>query len=61
MWAVAPGFMATNLGHDEEGWKRMGVQDSSVAGKTICGVIGGKRDLDVGTLVRDYDSPILPW
>lgn len=53
--------MTTNVGHNEEGWENMGAQDPSVAGKTIRGVIEWKRDLDVGKLVRDYDSPILPW
>jgi NAD(P)-dependent dehydrogenase (short-subunit alcohol dehydrogenase family) len=61
VWAVAPRFMATNVGHDEEGRKKLGAQNPSVAGKTICGVIEGKSDFDMGKLVRDYDSLILPW
>lgn len=24
-WAVAPRYMATNVGHDEEGWKNTGI------------------------------------
>ncbi|CAG8908984.1 unnamed protein product [Penicillium egyptiacum] len=61
VWAVAPGLLATSLGGDTELLKRLGAQDPKVGGETIRRVVEGKREKDVGKVVREYVSPIQPW
>lgn len=62
VWAVAPGFLATGLGGDAERLKQMGAGDPRVGGDAILGVVEGKRDADVGKVVREYgDSNVQPW
>lgn len=61
VWAVAPGFLATSLGGNQALLKKLGAQDPSIGGETIRRVVEGKRDEDVGKVVREYESPIQPW
>lgn len=61
VWAIAPGFLATGLIQDSEHMKKMGAGDASLGGTAIVGVVEGKRDSDVGKVVREYDTPIQPW
>lgn len=62
VWAVAPGFLATGLGGDPELLKRLGAGEPSLGGKALCGVVEGKRDGDVGRVVREYgDERVQPW
>ena len=61
VWAIAPGFLATGFISGPELMKKMGAGDASIGGVVICGVVEGKRDADVGKVVREYDSPIQPW
>ncbi|TVY85264.1 Short-chain dehydrogenase/reductase tropE [Lachnellula suecica] len=62
VWCVAPGFLATDLGGNKELLKKMGAKDPKLGGETIRAVIEGKRDTDVGRVVREYLSPpIQPW
>ncbi|TVY53624.1 Short-chain dehydrogenase/reductase tropE [Lachnellula cervina] len=61
VWAVAPGLLATSLGGDTELLRKLGAQEPSVGGDIIRGVIEGKRDADVGNVVREYLTPIQPW
>jgi len=61
VWAVAPGLLATSLGGNTEVLKKLGAQEPSIGGDVIRGVIEGKRDADVGSVVREYSTPIQPW
>lgn len=61
VWAIARGLLATNLGGDPDFLKRLGAKDHKVGGEAIRGVIEGKRDADVGKVVREYQTPIQPW
>lgn len=59
IWAVSPGFLATKLGGDQEGNKKMGAADPALGGSFIKDIIEGKRDADVGkAITRDG---IQPW
>lgn len=62
VWAVAPGFLATGLGGDTEALKARGAGEPRLGGKAIRGVVEGKRDGDVGRVVREYgDTNVIPW
>lgn len=61
VWAVAPGFLATGLGGEQEMLKKLGAQDPSVGGQSVRKVVEGERDGDAGKIVRNYDSPVQPW
>lgn len=62
VWAVAPGFLATGLGGDSEALKSRGAGEPRLGGEAIRGVVEGKRDGDVGKVVREYgDTDIVPW
>lgn len=61
VWAVAPGLLATSLGGNTELLKKLGAQDPKIGGETIRRIVEGKRDEDVGKVVREYLSPIQPW
>lgn len=53
VWAISPGFLATGLGGvGKEQLLKMGAQEPSVGGQFIRDVIQGKRDQDVGKVVR---------
>jgi hypothetical protein len=61
VWVVAPGFLATSLSGNTERLNKLGAQEPSIGGDIIHGVIEGKRDADVGSVVREYLTPIQPW
>lgn len=53
VWAISPGFLATGLGGvGKEQLLRMGALDPSVGGHFIRDVVQGKRDQDVGKVIR---------
>ncbi|KAL2213863.1 NAD(P)-binding protein [Sarocladium strictum] len=60
VWAVSPGFLATNL-HDSGagGLSKLGAQDPSVGANVVRSVVEGHHDQDVGKIVRI--SSIQPW
>lgn len=59
VFAISPGFLATGLaGVGAEALKKMGAGDPSIGGKFIKDVVDGKRDADVGKVIRvDSDQP----
>lgn len=60
VWAVSPGFLATGLGGiGAEKLKAMGALDPSVGGETVRDVVEGKRDTEVGKVVRR--DMVQPW
>jgi len=61
VWAIAPGLLATNLGGDPDYLKKLGAKDPKLGGEALRGLIEGKRDADVGKVVREYETPIQPW
>lgn len=61
VWSVAPGLLATSLGGDTEVLRKLGAKDPSIGGKVLRGVIEGRRDADVGKVVREYKTPVQPW
>lgn len=53
VWAISPGFLATGLGGvGKEQLLKMGALDPSVGGQFIRDVVQGKRDQDVGKVIR---------
>ncbi|KKY38942.1 putative short chain [Diaporthe ampelina] len=53
VWAISPGFLATGLGGvGKEQLLKMGALDPSVGGQFIRDVVQGKRDQDVGRVIR---------
>lgn len=61
VWSVAPGLSVTDLGGNPELIRKLGGQDPSIGGDIIRRVIEGKRDGDVGKVVREYGTPIQLW
>lgn len=59
VFAVAPGFLATNLGGED--LKALGAGDPSLGGISLRKVIEGERDADAGKIVRNYADPVQPW
>ncbi|KAH8649085.1 hypothetical protein BX600DRAFT_404175 [Xylariales sp. PMI_506] len=60
VWAISPGFLATNLaGLGAEVLKKMGALDPAIGGKLVLDVLEGRRDADVGKIVRT--GVIQPW
>ena len=59
VWCISPGFLATGLGPGAEVTKKMGAGDPAVGGNFIKDVVEGKRDQDVGKVVRP--NGIQPW
>ncbi|KUI61662.1 (+)-neomenthol dehydrogenase [Cytospora mali] len=60
VWAISPGFLATGLGGiGKEQLLKMGALDPSVGGQFIRDVVQGKRDEDVGKVIRG--DVIQPW
>lgn len=60
VWAISPGFLATGLGGvGEEKLKKMGAKDPSVGGEFMRDVVAGKRDEDVGKVIRV--DMVQPW
>lgn len=61
VWAISPGFLATGMsGLSIDMLKKMGAMSPSVGGEFIRDVVQGKRDGDVGKIVK-YDGGIQPW
>lgn len=54
-WCVSPGFLATGLGPGADKNKEMGAQDPKVGGEFVRDVVEGKRDGDVGKVIRKDD------
>ena len=53
VWAVGPGFLATNLGGvGPDKAKEMGAGHPSAGGKVLKSVVEGERDADVGKLIN---------
>lgn len=53
VWAISPGFLATGLGGiGKEQLLKMGALEPSVGGQFIRDVVQGKRDQDVGKVIR---------
>ncbi|KAI8631637.1 NAD(P)-binding protein [Xylariaceae sp. FL1651] len=60
VWCISPGFLATGLaGIGAEKLKQMGALDPSIGGNFIKDVVEGKRDHDVGKVIRR--DMIQPW
>ncbi|OAP57073.1 hypothetical protein AYL99_09186 [Fonsecaea erecta] len=60
VWCVSPGLLATGLGFgNPERLKQMGALDPSVGAGVVRDVVEGKRDEDVGCVVRK--DGIQPW
>ncbi|KAI0095534.1 NAD(P)-binding protein [Hypoxylon sp. NC0597] len=60
VWCISPGFLATGLGGvGPEKLKAMGALDPSVGGQFVKDVVQGKRDQDVGKVIRA--NMIQPW
>lgn len=55
VFAVSPGFLATGLGGHPELLKKMGAIDPAVGATLVRHVIEGRRDGDVGKVVRKDD------
>ena len=51
VWAVGPGFLATNLGAVPEKAREMGAGHPSIGAKLLRSVVEGERDADVGKIV----------
>lgn len=60
VWAISPGMLATGLGiGDPEQLKKMGAIDPAIGADFITSVVEGKRDQDVGTVIRKDNTQ--PW
>ena len=59
VWCISPGYLATGLGGDQEANKQRGAGDPSLGGEFIKDVVEGKRDQDVGKVIRS--GSIQPW
>lgn len=59
VWAVNPGFRATNLSGDARIAKERGAKDPEGGAGVVVDVAEGRRDGEVGRLV-DEDG-VLPW
>ena len=58
---IAPGLLATGLGGNPAFLRQIGAKEPSIGGTAIQGLVEGKRDADVGKVVREYDTPVQPW
>lgn len=59
VWCISPGYLATGLGGSQELNRKRGAGDPAVGGGFIRDVVEGKRDGDVGKVIRI--SSIQPW
>jgi NAD(P)-dependent dehydrogenase (short-subunit alcohol dehydrogenase family) len=55
VWGVSPGFLATGLGPGQEFTKKMGAIDPIIGADFVRSVVEGKRDQDVGKVIRKDD------
>lgn len=60
VWAVNPGYRATNLSGSAERSKASGATDPVLGAEVVAGVARGERDGEVGTLVSE-NGETLPW
>lgn len=61
VWCVSPGFLATGLsGIGPDKMRKMGALEPFVGGEFIKDVVEGKRDADVGQVIRNHGK-IQPW
>jgi NAD(P)-dependent dehydrogenase (short-subunit alcohol dehydrogenase family) len=58
-WCVSPGFLATGLGGNPDANKKAGGGDPAVGGQFVVDVVEGKRDGDVGKVIRKDN--VQPW
>lgn len=56
---LSPGFLATNLSGDQAAMQRAGAEDPILGGEFIAAVLEGKRDDDVGRIIRR--DGVQPW
>jgi len=57
---ISPGFLATGLGqHGRETLLKLGAKEPSVGGEFIRDIVEGKRDSDVGKIIRK--DMVQPW
>jgi NAD(P)-dependent dehydrogenase (short-subunit alcohol dehydrogenase family) len=61
VWGIAPGFLATGLGGDQERNKQMGAEDPILGANFVRDVIEGTRDQDVGKVIRRVERILLVW
>ncbi|KAI0376934.1 NAD(P)-binding protein [Hypomontagnella monticulosa] len=60
VWCISPGFLATGLtGAGPDKLRQMGALDPSIGGEFVKDVVQGKRDEDVGKVIRR--NMIQPW
>ncbi|KAH6663965.1 hypothetical protein F5X68DRAFT_144294 [Plectosphaerella plurivora] len=60
VWAVSPGFLATNLGGvGVEVLKKMGAKDPAVGAALIRSVVDGEHDANAGKVIRA--DGVQPW
>ncbi|KAJ4989427.1 short chain dehydrogenase [Stagonosporopsis vannaccii] len=59
VFAISPGMLATGLGGNPELMKKMGALDPTIGAELIRDVVEGRRDEDVGKVVRRND--VQPW
>ncbi|KAH7171264.1 hypothetical protein EDB81DRAFT_910042 [Dactylonectria macrodidyma] len=59
VWCISPGFLATNLGGNQDANKQFGAQDPALGGTFIRSVLEGERDGDVGKVVSR--AGVQPW
>jgi len=61
VWAISPGFLATGLGGvGQDKLRQMGALEPHIGGEFIRDVVQGKRDEDVGKIVRN-NGVVQPW
>lgn len=64
VWAVAPGFFATDIGEGDPGaMRKMGAGDPAVGGEALVDVVEGRRDGDVGRVcnMAPYGVKVQAW
>ena len=59
VFAISPGFLATNLGGNPEMYKKFGAGDPANGGHFIKDVVDGNRDADAGKTIRV--DRVQPW
>lgn len=61
VWAVSPGFLATNLGGNPEVLREMGAGDPGQGGRVLVDCVEGRRDADVGRVVCGWVEGVQEW
>ncbi|KXT16733.1 hypothetical protein AC579_5232 [Pseudocercospora musae] len=61
VWGVSPGFLATRFADwTEDEMREMGAVDASIGGAFVKDVVEGRRDVDVGKIVK-RDGTVQAW